>query len=72
MELIVFKSPVSKLGVQLIHISTDHLFDGKKSTAYIETDYVNPLNNLSSVELPMGASGLASFLVPITLSKGGS
>ena len=35
----------SKLGVQLIHISTDYIFDGKKSTAYIETDYVNPLNN---------------------------
>ena len=35
----------SKLGVQLIHISTDYVFDGKKGTAYKETDYVNPLNN---------------------------
>ena len=41
----------SKLGVQLIHISTDYIFDGKKSSAYIETDYVNPLNNYGLTKL---------------------
>ena len=30
--------------VKLIHISTDHLFDGKKS-AYSEEDLIKPVNN---------------------------
>jgi dTDP-4-dehydrorhamnose reductase len=30
--------------VTLIHISTDFVFDGKKSTPYIETDLPNPIN----------------------------
>jgi len=41
----------SKLDVQLIHISTDYIFDGKKSSAYIETDYVKPLNNYGLTKL---------------------
>ena len=35
----------SKLNIQLIHISTDYVFDGKKRFPYIETDYVKPLNH---------------------------
>jgi len=30
-------------GVPLVHVSSDYVFDGRKSTAYIETDAVNPL-----------------------------
>ena len=41
----------SKLCIQLIHISTDYIFDGKKSSAYIETDYVKPLNNYGLTKL---------------------
>ena len=37
-------------GVKFIHISTDHLFDGKK-TNYIESDIPNPLNNYAKSKL---------------------
>ncbi|MDE1992221.1 MAG: dTDP-4-dehydrorhamnose reductase [Rhizobiaceae bacterium] len=33
----------SKLAVPLIHISTDYVFDGAKSSAYVETDPVAPI-----------------------------
>lgn len=32
------------LGIPLIHISTDYVFDGKKNSPYIESDKVSPIN----------------------------
>ena len=34
----------SKYGVKLIHISTDYVFDGEKSSSYQEEDQENPIN----------------------------
>src|SRR5690606_1226399 len=33
-----------KYDVTLIHVSTDFVFDGKKTSPYVETDQPNPIN----------------------------
>jgi len=35
---------VDKAGARLIYLSTDYVFDGRKTSPYIETDEPNPLN----------------------------
>ncbi len=47
-----------KYGKHLVHISTDYVFDGAKSTAYVETDQTNPLDWYAETKL------LAENIIP--------
>jgi dTDP-4-dehydrorhamnose reductase len=40
----IIAEEAAKLGASLIHFSTDYVYDGRKETAYQETDAVNPLS----------------------------
>ena len=40
----VIAEEAKKLGAMLVHYSTDYVFDGAKSVAYVETDPTNPLS----------------------------
>ena len=40
-----------KKGIRLIHISTDYVFDGRKGSAYLETDAVHPINVYGKTKL---------------------
>ncbi|GAB7562303.1 dTDP-4-dehydrorhamnose reductase [Methylobacillus methanolivorans] len=40
----VFAEEAAKLGALLVHYSTDYVFDGKKTSPYVETDETNPLS----------------------------
>ena len=40
----ILAEEAQRLGADLIHISTDYVFDGRKNTPYTETDTPNPIN----------------------------
>ncbi len=40
----VAAASAKRAGLPIIHISTDYVFDGEKTTAYVETDPVGPLS----------------------------
>lgn len=41
----------NRVGSKIIHVSTDYVFDGKKSTPYKEDDEVNPLSTYGKCKL---------------------
>jgi dTDP-4-dehydrorhamnose reductase len=47
----VLAEAATRLGAVLIHFSTDYVFDGKKGSAYVETDAPNPLNVYGQTKL---------------------
>lgn len=47
----VFAEEAKKLGVPLIHFSTDYVFNGEKNGAYVETDPADPQNTYGRTKL---------------------
>ncbi|WP_413294147.1 dTDP-4-dehydrorhamnose reductase [Bdellovibrio sp. HCB185ZH] len=41
----IIAEEAKKLGAKFVHYSTDYVFDGTKSTAYVESDAASPINN---------------------------
>ena len=50
-----------QLGIPLIHISTDYVYDGEKSVAYVEDDIARPLNVYGASKLA-GDQAIAASL----------
>lgn len=47
----IMAEEAAKLGAQLIHFSTDYVYDGTKTAAYVETDTVNPVSVYGKTKL---------------------
>jgi dTDP-4-dehydrorhamnose reductase len=59
----VFAEEAKRIGSVLIHFSTDYVFDGSKSTPYVESDPTNPLGVYGSSKLA-GERALAASEIP--------
>lgn len=54
----VLAEEAARIGAKLVHYSTDYVFDGSKSGAYVEDDAPNPLNVYGRSKLA-GEAGIA-------------
>jgi len=61
----VLAEEARKIGAAVVHYSTDYIFDGSKTTPYVETDPAGPLNEYGKSklggELAVSGSGAAYF-----------
>jgi len=62
----VFGEEAKKIGAAVIHFSTDYVFDGSKTTPYVETDPTGPISVYGRSKLAgenaLAASGCAHFV----------
>ena len=59
----VMAEAAAQLNASLIHFSTDYVYDGQKSSAYLETDTVNPLSVYGKTKLA-GEQAIAHIGLP--------
>jgi dTDP-4-dehydrorhamnose reductase len=64
----IFAEEAGKIGAAVIHFSTDYVFDGSKSTPYVESDPTAPLNVYGSSKLA-GETALAASHAPYLIFR---
>lgn len=63
----VMAEAAAKLGAAMVHYSTDYVFDGSKTSAYVETDTPNPLGVYGKTKLAGEQAIIASGIPHIIL-----
>ncbi len=64
----VIAEEANRLGIPLVHYSTDHLFDGTKETPYVEDDAPSPANVFGRAQL-LGERAMLRSGAPVLLLR---
>ena len=64
----ILAEEAKRLGGSIVHYSTDYVFDGAKSTPYVEGDTANPLSEYGRTKLA-GESGIAGVGTPYLIFR---